>query len=232
MTSFAKFGLVAVFALGAASPVLAQFRPREVAGSPATISQPNRLGRTEARFQVIPVKLHANNETGPDRLGSDEIYVIFRDPQTNSGVRTPIFGGFDTGEDRNFAQAQACVTPIGRTLAGADGAPQAWECREGGGRGPLSFSVEIYEDDGDTPPGRASYYSQCTPPQGPSPQPSCEDDLVGRFDFAFSLERLLAELPQPGAERTYRRALGGYVLEYRLVRLNDVVILGTFERVN
>lgn len=234
MTQFAKLGALVLIGLGLASPALGQtgFRPRDVAGPPAAIAQPDRPSRTEARFQVIPYNLHANNETGPDWPGSDEIYVIFRDAQTNSGVRTPIFHGFDSGETKYFAQAQACVTPIGRTLAGTDGQPQAWECREGGVRGPLTFSVEVYEDDGDTTPGRASYYSQCTPPRGPAPQPSCEDDLVGRADFAFSLERLLEELPSPGAERAYRRALGGYVFEYRVVRLDDVVVPGTFERVN
>jgi hypothetical protein len=226
------------FAVGASlaflSPCLAQtgFRPRDAVAPPATLALPDRPSRTEARFQVIPIKLHANNETGPDWPGSDEIYVIFRDAQTQSGVRTPIFHGFDTGEDRNFAQAQGCVTPIGRTLAGQDGAPQAWECREGGVRGPLSFGVEIYEEDGNLTPESRSPYGRCTPPQGPAPQPSCQDDLVGRADFTFSLEVLLAELPTPGAEREYRRALGGYVFEYRVVRLNDVVVSGTFDRVN
>lgn len=234
MTNFIKFGAIALLALSTPGYAQTGFRLGDVAGPTVTITQPDRPGRTEARFQVIPIKLHANNETGPDRPGSDEIYVIFRDAQTNSGVRTPIFRGFDTGEDQNFAQAQACVTPIGRTLAGPDGAPQAWECREGGVRGPLSFSVEIYEDDGDTPPGRPSYYSigECPQPQGPPPHPTCEDDLVGRATITFSLERLLAELPRPGAERTYNRALGGYAFEYRVVRLDDVIIPGTFERMN
>lgn len=236
MTGFVKLGLVALFAMGLSSPGFSQtgFRPSDVAGPTVTMALPDRAGRTEARFQVIPTKLHANNETGPDWPGSDEIYVIFRDEQTNSGVRTPIFGGFDTGEERDFAQAQACITPIGQTLVGPDGLPQAWQCRDGGVRGPLSFSVEIYEDDGETPPGRPSYYSfgDCPQPQGPSPHPTCEDDLVGRADFTFSLERLLADLPRIGAERAYSRAIGGYVLEYRVVRLNDVVIPGTFERVN
>lgn len=236
MTHFEKLALAALFAAGLSSAAFAQtgFRPRDVARPPATIVQPDRPGRTEARFQVIPSNLHANNETGPDWPGADEIYVIFRDAQTSSGVRTPIFHDFDTNETKHFAQAQGCVTPIGRTLAGSDGLAQAWECREGGARGPLAFSVEIYEDDGDTPPGRPSYYSvgECPQPQGPPPYPTCEDDLVGRADFSFSLERLLAELPSPGAERTYRRALGGYAFEYRVVRLNDVVIPGTFERVN
>lgn len=234
MTRFASFGLTALLALAMASPVFAQrgFRPRDVAAPPATLTQPDRPGRSEPRFQVIPYALHAYDETGPDWPGSDEIYVIFSDAQTNSRVRTPIFSDFDTHETKRFAQAQACVTPIGRSLAGADGSAQAWECREGGVRAPLSFSFEIYEDDGDLTPEETSPYGECAPPRGPPPQPTCEDDLVGRADITFTLEQLLAALPRPGAERAYTRAVDNYEFSYRIVRLNDVVIPGTFERVN
>jgi hypothetical protein len=234
MTKLVKLNVAMLFALGMSSTAFGQtgFRPRDVAAPPTTLTQPDRHRVTEARFQVIPYGVHAYDETGPDWPGSDEIYLVFRDAQTGSGVRTPIFPNFDTGETKPFAQAQSCVTPIGHTLFGADGLALAWECREGGVRGPLSFSVEIYEDDGDTPPGRASYYSQCTPPEGPSPQPSCEDDLIGRADISFSLERLLAALPQPGAQRIYNQTLGEYAFYYRVVRLDDVVIPGAFERLN
>lgn len=210
-----------------ASPAAAQPRRGDVMGPPATVVQPARERVVQARYVVIPVSIYANNETGPDWPGSDEVFAVFQDPVSHSIVRTPTFGDVDTGETRYFAQAQACISPIGQTLAGENGQPAAWTCREGGTTAPLAFTVELFEDDPDGPTNmRPSYYGDyCSDAQAPA---NCNDDRIGRLSFTHSAEDLATMTV--GETREFRRWTGGYTFTYRIQRLEDVVIEPTFNR--
>src|SRR5262245_30095631 len=94
-----------------------------------------------ARFMVAAVRLHANNETGIDRAGSDEIVVAFHDPARNLQMTTSVFGDFDTGETRSFNRDQYCIAPVvGLTSRG-----DSWRCDRAGAPGPVSAEVVVLE---------------------------------------------------------------------------------------
>lgn len=80
---------VAVAAALMCAPAQAQPRRGDVMGPPATVVQPARQRVVQMRYVVIPVSIYANNETGPDWPGSDEVFAVFQDPVSHSIVRTP-----------------------------------------------------------------------------------------------------------------------------------------------
>src|SRR5688572_8863909 len=59
------------------------------------------LDAPRPRFVVTAVRLHANDETGPDFPGSDEIYLVFGDGAQRKYGHSSIFGDFDTGETKD-----------------------------------------------------------------------------------------------------------------------------------
>ncbi|MGE0046352.1 MAG: hypothetical protein AB7J28_06115 [Hyphomonadaceae bacterium] len=182
-------------------------------------NQTNVLQRAEPRFMAYPVSIHANDETGADWAGSDEVYAIFRDPATNSAVHTPQWGDVDTDETRYFAQANACLTPIGETYTGGNGRPIAWRCREGGVAGPFSFIVELWESDSSWTPNAC-----LASLPGEVGAHNCADDLIARYTIAYSQAELLAAMPQAGAIHTESLRRGGYTFTWRVQRLPDVVV--------
>ena len=115
-------------------------RIRPNAGTPnpdaiqVTVAQP--------RFIVEAVDMHADDETGIDVTGSDEIVARFqaRDSDTFTGV----YGDFDTGETKVFRTGQTCITPA----IDPDGTRNyTWECNPAGVAGPITFTVTIFEID-------------------------------------------------------------------------------------
>lgn len=189
--------------------------------------QDNVLQRTEPRFMAWPVSIYANDETGADWTGSDEVYAIFRDPATNSAVYTPQWGDVDTGETRHFAQANACLTPIGQTYDGGNGRPIAWRCREGGIAGPFSFTVELWESDSSWTP-----HACIGSLPGEVGAHNCADDLIARYTIAYSNAELLAAMPQVGAMHTESLRRGGYTFTWRVQRLPDVAVRNNRPAVN
>jgi len=179
------------------------------------------LRAAEPRYMAWPVSIYANDETGADWAGSDEVYAIFRDPATGSAVFTPEWGDVDTGETRYFAQANACLTPIGETYTGGDGRPIAWRCREGGIAGPFSFTVELWEADSSWTPHACLGPAPGQANTGPH---RCADDLIARYDVAYSAAELAAALPHVGAIHTESLRRGGYTFTWRVQRLPDVIV--------
>lgn len=100
-----------------------------------------------ARYIVRATTLHANQETSDWSL-SDEIYAVFSlQPPGGSKadspgihVRTSTFEDFDTGETKEFAATQNCLTSVVVTQEG-------WDCHARGDTGPLEFTVTLYEED-------------------------------------------------------------------------------------
>jgi hypothetical protein len=65
------------------------------------------------QFVAEAVSFHAIDESGYDWAASDEIYAVFADySQPNSRV-SETFKNVDTGDTRNFAQHDRCMTPQG-----------------------------------------------------------------------------------------------------------------------
>jgi len=101
----------------------------------------------DPRFIVEAVNFKAVDESGPNNPGSDEVIAIFR-----SGALAAVgseIEDVDTGDVIDFDADQRCISP----LVDDDGAyNNEWDCAAAGARGPVAFSVELYELDG--PPWR------------------------------------------------------------------------------
>lgn len=106
------------------------------------------LGQTqdvirEPRFIVEAVNFKAVDESGPNNPWSDEVMAIFR-----SGAHAVVgeeIEDVDTGNVIAFEADQSCIWP----LADDDGVyNNAWHCEAAGARGPIAFSIELYELDG------------------------------------------------------------------------------------
>ncbi|UPT64032.1 MAG: hypothetical protein M0D54_05660 [Hyphomonadaceae bacterium JAD_PAG50586_4] len=185
-----KFTHTAFAALGGAllaTPVSAQgLRPGDVARVPPGAQvQQARPRVVERRYMVMPVSIYANDETGADWAGSDEVYAIFRDPSTNAAVRTQTFGNVDTDHTRYFSQAQACLAPLGATQSDNEGKVIAWQCRAGGMRAPFAFRVELYESDGSGGVRSLVDWAACLGAAPGEVQRACLDDLIGAADVTL-----------------------------------------------
>ena len=198
---------------GHADTQLHQARPR-VAPPPRTHT-PLRQFNVESRYVAIPVSIRADDETGYYWTGSDEVYAIFRDPSTNSAVRTPTVS-MDEDDVHVFAQANACLAPIGQTFTNSGGQPVAWQCRAEG-LAAIAFTVELYESDG---PRSVFRWGACLAPLGDGPEPECSDDLMGRATLRHTRADLGALAI--GQQRTFSVRIGGYSFAYRIQRVADV----------
>ena len=197
---------VLVFSAGpsAAQPNLGQVAPHGRVLAPAP----------QPRFVVTGVRLHADDETGADWLGSDEIYLVFGDPAQRKYGHTSIFGDFDTGETRNFPRDQWCLAPISEPIYRQNGNLIGWQCQTQGIGGPFSFALQLYESDSSWTP------SACLPDSLPSGV-QCQDDLVGSRTVSYSREELIAAMPRIGDAVTRSARLGGYTFTWRVKRIAD-----------
>lgn len=155
------------------------------------------------RFIVRATNLYANNETGPDWPGSDEIYVVLSlwhpDELADSAgfsARTSVFEDFDTGERKSFRETQNCLTAALQDQQGSHGMTSAWHCHPGGDIGPLQFTVRLYEED------------------------TWEDDLIGERTVQWSREELAAAMLQVGGGSEESIRIGGYTLTWRVERVS------------
>ena len=170
-------------------------------------------GPPQPRFIVTAMRLYANDETGPDFPGSDEIYLVFGDPAQGMFGYSSIFGDFDTGETRNFAPAQWCLAPLFEPIYHQNGDLIGWQCQTGGIGGPFSFALWLYESDSPWTP-----HACLGPFTGPV---QCQDDLVGSQTISYSAEELLAAMPRIGDEVTESIRLGGYTFTWLVQRIAD-----------
>jgi hypothetical protein len=180
--------------------------------------RPGLVTVRQPRFSVHAWRIIANNETGWDSAGSDEIYAVYRD-LSGSGliVFTAKFGDVDTGEIKNFGSANKCITPIVDTAYGPNGYPISWRCDNAGAPGPVRFRVTLYESDGWSPMACAA------PPNAPPTPQNCDDDNLGSFTHTYTQAQLVNRLPRVGDTFTTEARVNGYTFAYIVERLADHV---------
>ena len=153
-----------------------------------------------ARYIVRATTLHADNETGPDWPGSDEIYAEFvlRTPDRVGGdeffARTTTFGDFDTGETKNFREGENCLTSA--VPATSQRPSRFWDCHANGDRINLTFRVKLFEED------------------------TGDDDLIGERTVRWTpaeLDGLHLSVGQKSAEHI---RIGGYTLTWEIQRVS------------
>jgi hypothetical protein len=197
--SHALFGVASVLALsmGAAS---AQTQIQQYQVVPGVLQQ---AAPPAPRYIVRATTLYANDETGNDRLGSDEIYAIFvlRRPDRLGAdefyARTSVFGDFDTGETKNFREWENCLTSVMPAEAQLGRSPvRAWDCHPDGDRINLQFRVQLYEEDiGD-------------------------DDLIGERTVSWSPAELDSANLAVGQTSSESIRIGGYTLTWEVKRVS------------
>jgi hypothetical protein len=167
---------------------------------PAHIPSPT-IGEL-ARFKLEALSFRALNETGIDRLGSDEVYVTIHVPARKVATRTQVFLDVDAGERAtSIPLDQSCILPIAGVSASnhtqfffADQGAR-WSCSPDGAPGPFSFRVVLREKDpegGCYPP---YFYCYLDPAyvEGREPGPiGGRDDLIGRHTVVYSMDELMA----------------------------------------
>jgi hypothetical protein len=182
---------------------------------------------------ITALRLLANDETGNDHLGSDEIVVAFYDQVRRQQMATSVFGDFDTGETREFARGQACITPAtdlnpnGARPTGLTRHGDLWRCDRAGAPGPVGVRVVVIEIDDWTPVAcNVAIFTTFFTDRGARGSDSaqnttgCSPDLVGSGFIRFSQGSLLRDLREAGASKEYALRLGGYTLTYRVRRVS------------
>jgi hypothetical protein len=205
----AALAALIVFSAGTAAAQIVRDNRQKDENAPVV-----RDHRSGQAFTVRAYRLHADNETGIDRVGSDEIVAVFTDRRTGGPRRTTsVFSNFDTGETRGFHASENCIAPI----AGAAPepiparAPRQWDCRRNGAAAPIAFEVALFEVDDwhGAACGAAAFI--------PFDDAGCGADLVGRATITLSAAKL-STVRSGGTFETVR--LGGYTLTYVIQRLD------------
>ncbi len=157
-----------------------------------------------ARYIVRATTLYANDETGPDWPGSDEVYVQFelRTPDRVGGdafyARTTTFRSFDTGDTKRFREGENCLTsavPAPRAPR-VNGHVRFWDCHPNGDRHNLTFVVRLFEED------------------------SGDDDLIGERTVRWMPAELDGLNLAVGQKSPESIRLGGYTLTWEVQRVS------------
>jgi hypothetical protein len=183
---------------------------------------------------VQALRFRANDESGFDWAGSDEVFAVFE--ADNVLAATHVFEDIDTGDIGTFGVTERCILPI-EPITGAfpelsAESGDSWRCVQQGHAGPLSFNVRLYEDD-----SVAEFWEwACFRRGNGTPPISCTDDVIGEFSQTFSTDQLLFALPQVHtwfeSTVTLGSACGGdvcgpgptgpeYTFTYRVYRMPD-----------
>jgi hypothetical protein len=168
--------------------------------------QPGVFRRAEpppARYIVRATTLYANDETGRDWPGSDEIYAKFtlRTPDRVGGepffAQTTVFGDFDTGETKHFRQGENCLTSAVPAEAQLGNSPvRFWDCHPDGDRINLVFTVQLYEED------------------------TGDDDLIGERTVRWTPQELDGTTLNVGQKSAESIRIGGYTLTWEVERVS------------
>ena len=154
---------------------------------------------------VQAIRVHANDESGVDWLGSDEVYAVWQADGVMAA--SELFGGFDTGETRSFGVTERCMLPIepiaihGTPWELASEGGDTWRCVQSGHAAPVQFNVRLWESDSSW----EFWEWGCFRRDGNVPPANCPDDLIGEFTQTFT-ENELFVLPQPGMVRIHQDA--------------------------
>ena len=194
------FGVISALALLLpAAPALAQqFQQYRVV--PGVLQQ---AAPPAPRYIVRATTLYANDETGPDWPGSDEIYATFvlRRPDRLGSeefyARTSVFGDFDTGETKRFREWENCLTSVMPAAAQLGRSPvRAWDCHPDGDRINLRFTVQLYEED------------------------VGGDDLIGERTVSWTQQELDAANLAVGQKTSESIRVGGYTMTWEVERVS------------
>ncbi len=149
-------------------------------------------------YVVRARQFHAQNESGFDWAGSDEVYGVWSSGSSLAGTR--VFGNVDTGDTRSFERGQDCIYPMNTTgyLDGRSG--DTWGCIGEGAPGPIDFDISLWEADA------TQIFPACFQ-TGIGPEPDCEDDLLGSLSISYSQSELSSLLPN----------VDDTIVEYRLM---------------
>ena len=203
--------------------------------TPPPTPPPPPPGPPQPRFVVQAIRVHANDESGADWLGSDEVYAVWH----AGGVMaaSELFGGFDTGESRSFGVTERCMLPIepivvhGSPTELASEGGDTWRCVQTGHAAPVQFNVRLWESDSSW-----EFWEWACFRRDNLPPANCPDDLIGEFTQTFNENELLFALPQVGmwfeATKTLGSACGNnvcgpgptgpeYTFTYRVTRMSD-----------
>lgn len=190
---------------------LAAAQPAGAATAPA--HRPGDIVISSPRFVATAVGFKANDETGWDWAGSDEVHAVFADFNPVDEHATTIFGDVDSGESRMFSASQNCMAP---QPACDHGAPS------------LHFAVALWEADwsfsgdlwGLDKPSRAHSHDMY------ETGISTGDDLIGRAELTYSQAQLEALVPVVGGHIDVMvkptGGSGSYQFTYRITRLANV----------
>jgi hypothetical protein len=199
--SHALFAAASALAL---TIVGAQAQTQEYQINPGAVFQQATPPPSTARYIVRATTLYANDETGSDWPGSDEIYAEFelRTPDRIGGdafyARTTTFGDFDTGERKTFRQGENCLTsavvPPGARWTNSRA--RFWDCHPNGDRHNLTFVVRLYEED----PG--------------------DDNLIGEREVQWSPAELDGLNLAVGGKSPESIRIGGYTLTWEVERVS------------
>jgi hypothetical protein len=178
--------------------------------------------RVHPRFKVQIVNFHANDETGIDALGADEIFVVIETAAHHMATRT--IEGVDTDETVRISPRFNCIYPA------VDPDRQynhQWRCLADGAPGDISFRISLYETDGQTPFswGACALGGQ-TDLLPLNEAVYCTAESHSRvFDHrrSFTAAALAAMLPAPYAHEDFTIDGSQYSVTYRVTRMTDLV---------
>lgn len=181
-----------------------------VAGQPLVTRE---LRLVSPQFVAHAVSFKALDETGWDRLGSDEVHVAFADFNPVQERATSVYDDVDAGETKRFRAADRCIAPL-------------QTCDRG--RSALHFGVALWEQD-EAPWPFANFCPGTfanTHMQYDNGVCAGSDDLIGRVEINLDQAKLVAALPTVGATANYTvkptGGAGSYEFTYKITRLDDV----------
>ena len=96
----------------------------------------------EPRFIVEAVRFKAVDESGRTDLTSDEVFAVFRSGEHS--MITEVYDDVDSSDVESFEAGQSCIWPVADTSQRGE---RTWACSTEGGRGPISFHIELYDLD-------------------------------------------------------------------------------------
>ena len=196
----------------------------------------------ERRYKIEAMRFKARDETGIDWLGSDEVVVETTDAKGWTVSRE--VGNIDSGDTHNFDPAKSCIVAVRPGIVVLD---ESSVCEKSGEPAPLSFQVELWEQDSVGFPNGFCVGGQETPEPDRHAGPysaSCPDgsgfnDFIGRAQINYSTQELEAALPHVGDEQIESITLdpcpgqicagfADYTFTWRVTRLpNALVNLGS-----
>lgn len=163
------------------------------------------------RFTVHAMDFTVVNESNV-ALGSDEVFWVF---DTSLGNMVTRSWSVDTDDHPRFPRGQNCIWPAYDPDASAN---HSWRCREGGGRGPITFRLAAYEVDYSLYPNRCF-----TDPGTDVGFFACLDTpgvVLFNHTFTYETSAILARIRGPCRcfeETAVYRASGRFTsLEYRV----------------